>query len=89
MAMLNKTFPVSVYNWTPERGFKEKVPSDAIPLRPLGKKNEKFAVKESSYLLKIGAGAHLGLTVVLDAQTDNYYCSSTSSIGFKVNRKLN
>lgn len=32
----------------------------------------------------LGAGAHLGLTVVLDAKVDNYFCSSTSSVGFKV-----
>ncbi|XP_066261767.1 pickpocket protein 28-like [Euwallacea similis] len=32
----------------------------------------------------LGAGAHLGLTVILDAQVDNYYCSSTRSTGFKV-----
>ncbi|KAJ8913266.1 hypothetical protein NQ315_012884, partial [Exocentrus adspersus] len=31
-----------------------------------------------------GAGAHLGLSLVLDAQVNDYYCSSTDSIGFKV-----
>ncbi|XP_069692716.1 pickpocket protein 28-like [Periplaneta americana] len=31
-----------------------------------------------------GAGSHLGLTLILDANIDDYYCSSTSSIGFKV-----
>ncbi|PNF19404.1 hypothetical protein B7P43_G03628 [Cryptotermes secundus] len=31
-----------------------------------------------------GAGSHLGLTLVLDANTDDYYCSSTASIGFKI-----
>lgn len=31
-----------------------------------------------------GAGAHLGLSVILDAQVANYHCSSTRSIGFKV-----
>lgn len=31
-----------------------------------------------------GAGAHLGLTVVLDAQLDNYYCQTTNGAGFKV-----
>lgn len=31
-----------------------------------------------------GAGNHLGLTVVLDAQVDDYYCSSTSGAGFKI-----
>lgn len=37
MAMLNKTFPVSVHDWTPEKGFLGNVSADAIPLRPLGK----------------------------------------------------
>ncbi|KAL1491279.1 hypothetical protein ABEB36_011898 [Hypothenemus hampei] len=32
----------------------------------------------------LGAGAHLGLSIVLDAQVENYYCSSTRSVGFKV-----
>jgi amiloride-sensitive sodium channel len=31
-----------------------------------------------------GAGTHLGLTLVLDANLDDYYCSSTASTGFKV-----
>lgn len=31
-----------------------------------------------------GAGAHMGLTIVLDADLDSYFCSSTSSVGFKV-----
>ncbi|XP_017783361.1 PREDICTED: pickpocket protein 28-like [Nicrophorus vespilloides] len=30
-----------------------------------------------------GAGSHLGLTLVLDADLAQYYCSSTSSTGFK------
>ncbi|XP_059487052.1 pickpocket protein 28-like [Neocloeon triangulifer] len=32
----------------------------------------------------IGAGKHLGLTVVLDNEVDEYYCSSTASVGFKM-----
>ncbi|CAG9771852.1 unnamed protein product [Ceutorhynchus assimilis] len=32
----------------------------------------------------LGAGAHLGLSIILDAQINNYYCSSTRSVGFKV-----
>lgn len=39
MAMLNKTFPVSVYDWSPEIGFTGTVASEAIPLRPLGEKS--------------------------------------------------
>lgn len=31
-----------------------------------------------------GAGRHLGLTVVLDANIEEYFCSSEASYGFKV-----
>lgn len=34
-----------------------------------------------------GAGRHLGLTLVLDAEISEYYCSSTASVGFKVTEK--
>ncbi|XP_059480003.1 pickpocket protein 28-like [Neocloeon triangulifer] len=32
----------------------------------------------------IGAGKHLGLTVVLDCEKHEYFCSSTASLGFKL-----
>ncbi|KAL1457066.1 hypothetical protein WDU94_001739 [Cyamophila willieti] len=35
-----------------------------------------------------GAGRHLGLSVVLDANIDEYYCSSEASYGFKVRWKI-
>lgn len=31
-----------------------------------------------------GAGSHLGLYVVLNAATQDYYCSSTDGVGFKI-----
>lgn len=31
-----------------------------------------------------GAGQYYGLTLVLDVDVDEYYCSSTASVGFKV-----
>jgi acid-sensing ion channel, other len=31
-----------------------------------------------------GAGSHMGLSIILDANVNEYYCSSTSSSGFKV-----
>lgn len=34
-----------------------------------------------------GAGKSMGLSIILDAELDDYYCSSTASIGFKVNNK--
>lgn len=31
-----------------------------------------------------GAGSHMGLSVILEAGLDDYYCSSGNSAGFKV-----
>lgn len=31
-----------------------------------------------------GAGSHMGLTVILEANIEDYYCSSGNSAGFKV-----
>jgi amiloride-sensitive sodium channel len=31
-----------------------------------------------------GAGAHLGLTLVLDMEADEFYCSTSAGVGFKV-----
>ena len=31
-----------------------------------------------------GAGKYFGLTLALDANVADYYCSSTASVGFKV-----
>ena len=31
-----------------------------------------------------GAGAHLGLTLVLDVEADEFYCSTSAGVGFKV-----
>ncbi|XP_044730080.1 pickpocket protein 28-like [Chrysoperla carnea] len=39
---------------------------------------------ESTPKRTTGAGTHLGLTLILDAQIENYYCSSTTSVGFKI-----
>lgn len=35
-------------------------------------------------MLHLGSGSHFGLSLLLDADVANYYCSSTSSSGFKV-----
>ncbi|KAG5869552.1 hypothetical protein JTB14_002297 [Gonioctena quinquepunctata] len=66
--LLNQTYPNNVYDWNPETGFTEEDSGD-----------EDVVPKRP-----LGAGSHLGLTVVIDAQIDEYYCSSTSSIGFKI-----
>jgi hypothetical protein len=30
------------------------------------------------------AGAHLGLSLILDVETDEFYCSTSAGVGFKV-----
>ena len=34
----------------------------------------------------IAPGLHMGLSVVLDVKEEEYYCSGTESVGFKVRR---
>ncbi|XP_018575693.2 pickpocket protein 28 [Anoplophora glabripennis] len=68
ISILNQTYPSNVYDWNPEKGFTEEETGD-----------ENTVPKRP-----LGAGSHLGLSLILDAQVDNYYCSSTSSIGFKI-----
>ena len=35
-------------------------------------------------LRALSPGLHMGLSVVMDVQEDDYYCSGTESVGFKV-----
>ncbi|RZC39686.1 pickpocket protein 28-like, partial [Asbolus verrucosus] len=65
---LNHTFPKRVYDWSPERGFPNDSDGDMSTI----------PIRPS------GGGTNLGLTVVVDVQSDNYFCSSTNSIGFKI-----
>ncbi|CAH1368714.1 unnamed protein product [Tenebrio molitor] len=65
---LNHTSSKKIYDWSPEKGFTSINDGD------LG----------TTPIRPIGAGTHLGLTIVIDAQVDNYFCSSTNSIGFKI-----
>lgn len=37
----------------------------------------------------LGAGSHLGLTLVTDVKANDYYCSSTNSVGLKVSWNSN
>jgi amiloride-sensitive sodium channel len=32
----------------------------------------------------LGAGAHLGLTLILDVEAEEFYCSTSAGVGFKV-----
>lgn len=55
--------------WTPESGFF----SDEL-------KRDPYSTPRPA----IGTGSELGLTLVLNADINEYYCSSTNSYGFKV-----
>lgn len=72
VAVLNQTYPHAVYDWSPESGF------------DMMSKNNNNIIP----LRSVGAGTHLGLSIVLDAHVDNYFCSSTQSSGFKVKDPL-
>lgn len=80
-------------DWTPETGFSPQLPtiiSDHFYPRPgIGKLILVFheiRIKSIIILLhfRSGSGSHLGLTLILNANADDYHCSSTNSVGFKV-----
>lgn len=54
--------------WTPEFGFRSK-----------DLKQHRNGYPRAG----IGSGAHLGLSVILNASISEFYCSSTSGLGFK------
>ncbi|XP_017850493.1 pickpocket protein 28 [Drosophila busckii] len=56
-------------NWHAELGYN----------RPLGKPHHQYYPQAA-----LGIGESLGLSLTLDVGADDYYCSSASSIGFKV-----
>nr|XP_016942505.1 pickpocket protein 28 [Drosophila suzukii] len=69
----NITLPVGFYavNWHAELGYRKRgsQPDGDNPLYPRRAQ---------------GTGESLGLSLTLDVQADAYYCSSSSSIGFKI-----
>ncbi|KAK9888762.1 hypothetical protein WA026_000987 [Henosepilachna vigintioctopunctata] len=69
LSFLNQTYSNYIYDWNPEEGFPDKITAE-----------------RSEYIPRrpLGAGQHLGLSITLDTQVDNYYCSSTASVGFKI-----
>lgn len=58
-------------------------PYESVSWSPEGGYPESVRVDEVPWR-SWGPGSHLGLTVVLDANLDEYYCSSEVSMGFKV-----
>ncbi|XP_031626188.1 pickpocket protein 28-like [Contarinia nasturtii] len=62
-------------DWTPEVGY--PVNSE------LKQKSSPRPAAEFCHAI-LGPGSHLGLYVILDSETSDYYCSSTNSAGFKI-----
>lgn len=52
--------------------------------RALVNPNRKISRSFSNLPRFVGSGSHLGLTVIMNANTDDYHCSSTNSAGFKI-----
>lgn len=67
----SRDYFANAIDWTPEKGFYPELPAPDSYLH--------FFPRPG-----VGAGSHLGLTLILDANADDYHCSSTNSIGFKV-----
>ncbi|XP_034102297.2 pickpocket protein 28 [Drosophila albomicans] len=66
MEPLQESSLYEAIDWTPERGYADKLPEFYYP-RTSG-----------------GTGSRMGLTVVLNASTAEYYCTKSMSNGFKV-----
>lgn len=87
---LNLTFPLPAVDWTPEDGYPHDAPADGFPWRPKGNiviftyKTMECIFVWLMYCVVTGIGTHHGLTLVLDANIEEYYCASTKSAGFKV-----
>lgn len=83
-------------DWTPEKGFRPRDIQRFYPRPGVGKcicsnfRTTKYIHHNQSsdvcvcYVLTKGSGSHLGLTVILNSNTDDYHCSSTNSAGFKI-----
>lgn len=65
---MSTEFEVPV-DWTPEEGFAAVAPDETRKIYPRR---------------GISSGIHMGLFIVLNADIDDYYCSSTNSAGFKI-----
>ncbi|KAF5280680.1 hypothetical protein FQA39_LY05328 [Lamprigera yunnana] len=78
---LKYNYPIMVENWNPERGFDKDPVFESVPWRVEGGCDILIL---KFYERILGSGEYFGLTLVLDANLDEYYCSSTESTGFKM-----
>lgn len=78
-------------DWTPENGYvdlsikKQSTPRPAAGDPAILLHSMKYF--ETNLLWfdgNVGSGSHLGLYIILNSDTNDYYCSSTDSTGFKI-----
>ena len=67
--------------WNVHSGYSEKA---GHPENHHGDDVEEILKNESLPRRVIAAGLHAGLTVILNVEKDEYYCSGAESIGWKV-----
>ncbi|CAD7087308.1 unnamed protein product [Hermetia illucens] len=71
ITLSNWTAEGEAVDWTPEKGYGQK-------------KSFQDYAKKVFPRPALGTGAHLGLSLVLNASLEEYFCSSGSSAGFKM-----
>jgi len=71
-------------HWNPQTGYQTELPRYYYPRKAGGKFLKSFS---QILILKFttGPGVTNGFSIVLNAQIDDYFCSSTNGAGFKVN----
>ena len=67
-------------NWDPQNGYKSEPDLHEIPHDV---DIDEYLKNESLPRRSIAPGLHAGLTLVLNVEKDEYYCSGTESVGFK------
>ena len=67
-------------NWNPQNGYLSEPDLHEVPH---GQDIDEYLKHESLPRRSIAPGLHAGLTIVLNAEKEEYYCSGTESVGFK------
>ena len=67
-------------DWDPEHGYHSELKYEEVPH---DKTIDEYLKHEKLPRRSIAPGLHAGLTIVLNAEKEEYYCSGTESVGFK------
>ncbi len=70
--------------WDPQDGYLDTVSSSSPSSSHLGGHNASITRETERPLRAIAPGLHMGLSVIMDVKEEEYYCSGTESVGFKV-----